>query len=120
MKKQLQVFSIIVLTLGFFYFLVPNFVMADACSEAGGTGLACTPVKEILEGFLYWLLKILASIAVVGFMISGGMYLLSGGNEKMIENAKKSFFYSVIGVIVALSGFVIIKAVDNLLRAKEF
>jgi hypothetical protein len=38
----------------------------------------------------------------------------------MMETAKNNMTYSIIGVVVALSGFLIIQAIDMALRAKSF
>jgi len=65
-------------------------------------------------------LGIFAFFGVVGFTISGIMYLVSTGNEEMITKAKKYMLYSIIGVVVGLSGWVIIQAADALLDASFF
>jgi len=62
-------------------------------------------------------LGIFGLLALIAFIISGGQYLLASGDDKMIETAKKNMTYSIIGIIVALSGFIIIRAIDAALRA---
>jgi hypothetical protein len=62
-----------------------------------------------------WLLAIFGFIAIIAFVISGLQYLLATGDEHMAETAKRNMQYSIIGVIVALSGWVIIKAIDTAL-----
>ena len=52
--------------------------------------------------------------ALAGLFASG---VMAAGNEKIIETAKRNMTYSIIGVIVALAGFVIIQAIDTALRA---
>lgn len=74
-------------------------------------------IEGVLKNILNWMLGIVGVIAVIGFVISGLQYITAAGSEKTIETAKRNMTYSVIGVIVALSGFVIIKAVDAALRA---
>ncbi len=80
------------------------------------TGLSSAPVKNILITFMNWLLGIVGMLAVIAFVISGIQYMTSVGDSKMIETAKKNMLNSIIGVIVALSGFVILQAIDTLLN----
>lgn len=80
------------------------------------TGLSRAPVYDILFNFVWWLLAILGLIGIIAFVISGMQYLLSAGNEEMVKTAKNSMKYSIIGMIVALSGLVIIFAIDAALR----
>lgn len=82
-----------------------------------GTGLSSTPVETIIMNVMNWLLAVLGFIAVLGFVISGMQYLLSAGDEGMAETAKRNMKYSIIGVIVALSGRILIMAINNLLNA---
>lgn len=105
---------------------VPSNGGAGANNSAGGldfdsiarTGIPDSPnVKVVLVNIVSWMLEILGLITFIAFIISGGQYLMASGNDKMIETAKKNMTYSVIGIIVALSGFVIIRAVDMALRA---
>ncbi|MCX6765482.1 MAG: hypothetical protein NT136_00770 [Candidatus Moranbacteria bacterium] len=83
------------------------------------TGLSDTPVADIIENFLMWLLGIFGFIAIIAFIISGIQYLTSAGEEKAIETAKRNMKWSIVGVIIALAGFVIILAVDAALKASS-
>jgi hypothetical protein len=77
-------------------------------------------VATVLKKLLAWLLGIVGVIALISFVIAGIMYLISTGDEDMIERAKRNMTWSILGVIVALAGFVILKAVDLLLRGASF
>ena len=74
-------------------------------------------IKEIVGNFLNWLLGIIGLIALIAFVISGIQYFMATGNETTTQTAKRNMNYSIIGIIVALSGLVIIQAVDYALRA---
>ena len=39
------------------------------------------------------------------------MYLTSAGNETQIEKAKKTAFYSVVGIITALGAMLIVRQI---------
>lgn len=83
------------------------------------TGLPNATITDIIKNIMLWLLYILGFIGIIGFVISGVMYLLSAGDETMAGRAKKGMTYSIIGIIVALSGLVIITAVSAILGGAE-
>lgn len=83
-------------------------------------GLPGGSIFGIVEGILYWLLGILSVVSVIGFIISGIMYLTAAGEETQAGKAKKAMMYSIIGVIVGLSGFVVFKAAQYMLSGESF
>lgn len=74
-------------------------------------------IAQILSNILIWLLAVFGIIAMIGFVISGIQYVVAAGDESTIESAKRNMTYSIIGVIVGLSGFIIIKAIYSALTA---
>ncbi len=81
-----------------------------------GTGLSSRPVEFILVNFMWWILALVGMIAIIAFVISGIQYLVSAGDEDMIKTAKRNMTYSIVGVLVALSGWVIIRSIDYALN----
>jgi len=78
-------------------------------------GLPTGTIYYIIENILMWLLAIFGFLGIIGFAVSGIMYLISAGNSGMIEKAKSGMIYSIIGIVVGLGGFVIIQAIDAML-----
>ncbi|MEI8343776.1 MAG: pilin [Candidatus Moraniibacteriota bacterium] len=78
-------------------------------------GLPEGSISGIISNLLSWLLKMFSFFGVIGFVISGILYLVSGGNDEMITKAKNGMTWSIIGIIVGLSGLVIMQAVFALL-----
>jgi cytochrome bd-type quinol oxidase subunit 2 len=76
-------------------------------------------LSDIIKNIANWLLGIFGFIAVVGFVVSGIMYLTAAGDEDAQERAKRAMYYSITGVLVGLVGLIVIYAVDNLLRASS-
>ncbi|MGB2790966.1 MAG: pilin [Candidatus Moraniibacteriota bacterium] len=72
-------------------------------------------IRQIVSGFMMWLLAILGFIAIIAFVVSGLLYLTAAGNDGQIKTAKAAMTWSIVGVIVALVGYVIILAADFLL-----
>jgi len=83
-----------------------------------GTNLPEGSIFEIIRTIMLWLLGLLGFIAVIGFVISGIMYLVAAGDEDAQKRAKKAMFMSITGVIVGLIGLVILVAVQRLLGAQ--
>ncbi|MFZ5982343.1 MAG: pilin [Patescibacteria group bacterium] len=99
--------------------LLPTFILA-AGPSIPETGLPDSDIKEIIENILKWLLGIVGILALISFAISGIMYLLSAGDDDLAEKGKAGLKYSIYGIIVVLSAFVVIQAVDLALRASDF
>ena len=78
-------------------------------------GLPEGSILDIVSGILFWLLSIFALVGIIGFIISGIIYLVSAGDENTISRAKTAMMWSIVGVIVGLSGFVIMQAVAAML-----
>jgi hypothetical protein len=79
------------------------------------TGLPYSPIYLIIYNVMRWGLGIFSFIAVISFVISGVMYLVSAGDEKRQEGAKRAMYYSIMGVIVGLSGLIVIWAAVRML-----
>lgn len=69
-------------------------------------------IPGILSSVLKWLLGIFSTIALISFVISGVLYITSSGDTDQIEKAKRNALYSILGVIVGLSGYIIIVAIQ--------
>lgn len=79
------------------------------------TGLPKGTVSGLLINLLSWLLFTFGTVSVIAFVVSGYMYLTSAGNDRMIDRAKDYMLWSIVGVIVAFSGVVIINAIASFL-----
>ena len=87
--------------------------------DAGKHSLPTGSISAIVFNLAAWLLLLLGSIALIGFVISGILYLTAAGNEERMETAKKGMIYSVIGVIVGLLGYVVVQAVNTWLGGSD-
>ncbi len=81
-----------------------------AVSDAtGGEGDLKVLVLKILNFFLTFL----GILAVIMVVYGGVTYVTSAGNDEAIGNAKKIIMYAVVGLIVILLSFAIIRTVLN-------
>lgn len=101
----------------FFTFILPSIIYAQGVVIPSDTGLpAGSDLKTVVENFMKWLLTIFGFLAIIAFIISGIMYLTSGGDKERAESAKRAMTYSIIGVIVGLAGYVIVQAIESMLK----
>ncbi|QQS61721.1 MAG: hypothetical protein IPN70_02210 [Candidatus Moraniibacteriota bacterium] len=115
-KKAFYVLSLCVLT-------VPAAVSAqlDMAQYKTDSELSTSTIWETIQRLMQWLLYILGFVAVIAFVISGLIYLTSGGNEDRASTAKNAMVYAIIGVVVALLGLIILNAANAwLLNSNEF
>jgi hypothetical protein len=88
-------------------------------SNAASAQLPSGSIIDIISNIMYWLLAILGFIAIIGFVIAGILYLTAAGDEGRMEKGKNAMIYSIVGVIIALIGFVVIQAVNTALQGSS-
>lgn len=93
-----------------------NFTEYAGVCFPSNTGLSEKPVADILGNLMDWLLGIFTVLAVMAFVVSGLQYITSTGDEGMIDTAKMNMKWSAVGVIVGLSGFLMLQAVQAMLN----
>lgn len=57
------------------------------------------------------LLYVIGAIAVIMIVIGGLRYVLSGGNSEQVTAAKNTILYAIIGIIIAILAYAIIRFV---------
>jgi hypothetical protein len=92
----------------------PALVMAQVTVPTE-TKLPEGTVMGIIQNFMKWILIIVGILGVIGFAIAGILYLTAAGDEDRIKSAKSAMIYSIIGIIVALLGIVVMNAVITML-----
>jgi lysylphosphatidylglycerol synthetase-like protein (DUF2156 family) len=82
--------------------------------DSGGTGL---PNDSSLRGFIIRVINIalaLAGLIAVFFLILGGFrYITSLGNEEAAGQAKKIILNAIIGIVIIILSFVIVRVISN-------
>jgi len=84
----------------------PDMVPKDL---VGPTGF----LTEITAKILY----IVGVLSVIMLIVGGVKYILSGGDQKKVSDAKNTLLYAIIGLIIAVLSFAIIRFVLNALGA---
>ena len=83
------------------------------------TGLPSASITDIISNLMRWILAIVGIIGVIGFAVAGILYLTAAGDEDRVASAKRAFIYSILGVVIALSGVIIVRAIQNFLSASS-
>ncbi len=99
---------------------LPMTVLAAASGYAepvapGGVPNAADAPTLILS-IINWLLSFLGALAVLMIVVAGIMYITSGGDGDRVDKAKSWLTYAIVGLVVALLGYVIVKTVGSALR----
>lgn len=81
---------------------------------SGGSALGGNSLQKILLNFLNFLLSLVGMLALVGFVISGIMYVTSAGSGNA-DSAKKAATYSIIAVALSGGAMIIVRQLLSLL-----
>ena len=74
-----------------------------------------TSGKKILQASLEWLFIIAAVLSLIFIILSGIQWITSGGDPSKIADAKKRLMYSIIGLIVVATAFLIVRLISSVL-----
>ena len=104
-------FALALAPVAFAQFITPN---------AGNSNL---PNDTSVSGFILKIINIalaVAGLVAVLFLIIGGFrYITSAGNEETAEQAKKIITNAIIGVVIIILSFVIVRVISNALVSNQ-
>ena len=82
--------------------------------DAGKYGAVSSPTAmDIVLKFTEFFLGIAGALAVLLIMYSGILYITSTGDNNRIDSAKNTFRYSVIGLLVVLTAYIIVYTISK-------
>jgi hypothetical protein len=125
MRPQTKKFSLKItsILLSAAFISLPYLCFADigqhALEIALEGGLPVNTAYGVAANVLMWLLRIFTILAVLSFIISGIMYLFAGADKNLADKAKSGVNYSIMGIAVALSAYVIIILIDSLMAGGD-
>lgn len=101
--------------------LAPAIASAQWMPSTAGTGtnLGSQSISAVLTTLMKGLLGLVGFLGIIGFVVSGILYLTAAGDEDQVDKAKKAMLYSIIGVIVALLGWIVITALSTWLASNK-
>lgn len=84
----------------------------NCLSAEGVATLNCIPI--VFQNIVNWALIFAAVVAIFIIMFSGIKFLRSGGQEKLVEDARNTLTYAIIGLVVILLSFLIINVISDI------
>jgi hypothetical protein len=89
------------------------------CVPTGGGQTNINRVSDFIIFIINILLALAGLVAVLFLIIGGFQYIASRGNEEATEAAKKTIFNAIIGVVVIILAFVIVRIISNALTNRQ-
>lgn len=77
----------------------------------GGLEVVDRPLKEAVVSGINYLLTFLGLLVVAMIIYAGVLFVTAQGDEKQIEKAKKMIMWSIVGMIIVMFSFAIVKVV---------
>lgn len=74
---------------------------------ATATGLGTQDVRTTISGVIKAFMGLLGIVAVVIILLGGFKWMIAGGNEEKVGEAKKLIISGVIGLVIILSAYAI-------------
>lgn len=117
MKKYEKIAQIACLVLSLAIVALPLVAGAQfRTPEPGGTGLpGDTKLSDFILRIINIALAIAGLVAVLFLIIGGFRYITAAGNEEASASAKKIITNAIIGIVVIILSFVIVRVISNAL-----
>jgi hypothetical protein len=90
------------------------FQIWNNCLQGGGNKVAtldCVPI--VFSNLLSALLSFAATAAIILFLLGSFKFMRAGGDQKKLEGAKHTFSYAIIGFVIIVASFLIIKIIST-------
>jgi len=72
------------------------------------------PVVDIVNDLILFLLSIIGGVALLMLVFSGILYVFAGANPEAQTKAKKTFNYAIIGLILVLISYAVVKIITDI------
>lgn len=99
-------------------FIIPTLAVAQSglipCS--GGSSCDFVALIELIKNVInFMMFKLALPLAAISFAVAGIMMLTAGGSTDKIKQAKDIFWYVFVGIVIALSAWLIVNAITSVL-----
>lgn len=82
-------------------------------SYGSATGLGSSDIRTTISTIINVALSLLGIIALIIVLIGGFKWMVAGGNEEKVTEARKLIFSGIIGLAIILSSYAIARFVLN-------
>ena len=114
LKQALMVFALMVGALSMFTLVAHAAGILNATDVPGNVTAATggqTSLRGLVLTIVDYFLGFLGLLAVIMVVYGGVTYVSSAGNDEAVGKAKKIIMYALIGIVIILLSFVVVKAV---------
>ncbi len=100
-------------TIGIYLFVL-LFILNEGTLYAAGPSASVSQISSFIKGIIQIMAGLAGLVATAYFVLGGFNYITSSGNPQRLEKAKRTIFYSAIGLSITIAAFVISNIVTNL------
>jgi glucose uptake protein GlcU len=103
-------------TVGVWLATASTSILNGANTACGASSCNKTSIATIFENITNTLIFLVGAVAVIMIVVGGLRYVTSNGDSKRTQAAKDTIQYSVVGVVVAILSYAIVRFVANALK----
>jgi hypothetical protein len=83
------------------------------CGVGSGANQVATIdcIFPLMTNLIYWFLLFSGTVAIVLIILSGIRFIISGGEAKAVETAKKAMTYAILGLLLVFMAFLILNVI---------
>jgi len=74
------------------------------------------PLEGVLEGFIKTAIEFVGTVALLTLVVGGYQFITSAGNPDALGKAKKTIYYSLMGLVIAILSFAIFNFVVGIFK----
>lgn len=83
---------------------------------ANAPGVAKGSVFDMAMKFINFAITAIGVLGVIMFIYAGFMYMTAAGDESKISKAKNAMTYAIVGMVVAMLGYVAVYTVQMIVK----
>lgn len=84
----------------------------DSCQNGGVATLSCIPL--LITNLIYWGLILSSTVAVIFIIVGGINFIISNGDPKKIDTARKTVLFAILGLFVIFLSFFIVNLIGTI------
>ncbi len=112
----MNMFKKIFLPLFVIFLFTPFLVSGDAVPNNNiPNPLGTNSFAELFVRIINWIVGIATTLAVLMVVVGGIQYMISGGNEDKIKSARKTIQWSLIGLMIVLGSWGLLRSLLTIL-----
>ena len=93
------------------YALTMSTIASADWGDSSNPGGMSSDLEGTVMSLIEWILAFVALIATLMLIWGGVQYLIAGGNDDQVGNAKKTLSYGVIGLVIVGLSYAIVKVI---------